>query len=157
MVDLVKGKAIMFDKDSKGSQFWEEEIPADLMDLYEEKRLEMMEAVAEEDEAMMEKYLEEGTLSEEDLHYCIRKATIAQTIVPVLCGTAFRNVGVQPLLDAIVEYLPSPLDIAQMKGTPPTTRLLWPASCSSWPPTPTSVTSPSSACTPAMWNPACPC
>ncbi len=121
VVDLVKGKAIMFDKDSKGSQFWEEEIPADLMDLYEEKRLEMMEAVAEEDEAMMEKYLEEGTLSEEDLHYCIRKATIAQTIVPVLCGTAFRNVGVQPLLDAIVEYLPSPLDIAQMKGTNPNT------------------------------------
>ena len=61
------------------------------MDLYEEKRLEMMEAVAEEDEAMMEKYLEEGTLSEEDLRYCIRKATIAQTIVPVLCGTAFRH------------------------------------------------------------------
>ena len=121
VVDLVKGKAIMFDKDSKGSKFWEEEIPADLMDLYEEKRLEMMEAVAEEDEAMMEKYLEEGTLSEEDLHYCIRKATIAQTIVPVLCGTAFRNVGVQPLLDAIVEYLPSPLDIAQMKGTNPNT------------------------------------
>ena len=121
VVDLVKGKAIMFDKESKGSNFWEEEIPADLMDLYEEKRLEMMEAVAEEDEAMMEKYLEEGTLSEEDLHYCIRKATIAQTIVPVLCGTAFRNVGVQPLLDAIVEYLPSPLDIEQMKGTNPNT------------------------------------
>ena len=121
VVDLVKGKAIMFDKESKGSDFWEEEIPADLMDLYEEKRLEMMEAVAEEDEEMMEKYLEEGTLSEEDLHYCIRKATIAQTIVPVLCGTAFRNVGVQPLLDAIVEYLPSPLDIAQMKGTNPNT------------------------------------
>ncbi|WP_346665063.1 elongation factor G [uncultured Mailhella sp.] len=121
VVDLIKGKAIMFDKDSKGSKFWEEEIPADLMDLYEEKRLEMMEAVAEEDEAMMEKYLEEGTLSEEDLRYCIRKATIAQTIVPVLCGTAFRNVGVQPLLDAIVDYLPSPLDIEQMKGTNPNT------------------------------------
>ena len=121
VVDLIKGKAIMFDKESKGSDFWEEEIPADLMDLYEEKRLEMMEAVAEQDEAMMEKYLEEGTLSEEDLHYCIRKATIAQSIVPVLCGTAFRNVGVQLLLDAIVEYLPSPLDIAEMKGSNPNT------------------------------------
>ena len=121
VVDLIKGKAIMFDKESKGSDFWEEDIPADLMDLYEEKRLEMMEAVAEQDEEMMEKYLEEGTLSEEDLHYCIRKATIAQTIVPVLCGTAFRNVGVQLLLDAIVEYLPSPLDIAEMKGTNPDT------------------------------------
>ena len=117
VVDLIKGKAIMFDKETKGADFWEEEIPADLVDLYEEKRLEMMEAVAEQDEAMMEKYLEEGTLSEEDLHYCIRKATIAQDIVPVVCGTAFRNVGVQLLLDAIVTYLPSPLDIEEMKGT----------------------------------------
>jgi len=108
----------MFDKETKGADFWEEEIPADLQDMYEEKRLEMMEAVAEQDEAMMEKYLEEGTLSEEDIHYCIRKATIAQDIVPVVCGTAFRNVGVQLLLDAIVTYLPSPLDIEEMKGTP---------------------------------------
>ncbi|WP_294445328.1 elongation factor G [uncultured Mailhella sp.] len=121
VVDLIKGKAIMFDKESKGSNFWEEDIPADLMDMYEEKRLEMMDAVAEQDEEMMEKYLEEGTLSEEDLRYCIRKATIAQTIVPVLCGTAFRNVGVQLLLDAIVDYLPSPLDIEEMKGTNPDT------------------------------------
>ena len=117
VVDLIRGKAILFDKESKGANFWEEEIPADLVDMYEEKRLEMMEAVAEQDEAMMEKYLEEGTLSEEDIHYCIRKATIAQDIVPVVCGTAFRNVGVQLLLDAIVTYLPSPLDIAEMKGT----------------------------------------
>ena len=117
VVDLIKGKAIMFDKETKGADFWEEEIPADLVDMYEEKRLEMMEAVAEQDEAMMEKYLEEGTLSEEDIHYCIRKATIAQDIVPVVCGTAFRNVGVQLLLDAIVTYLPSPLDIEEMKGT----------------------------------------
>ena len=117
VVDLIKGKAIMFDKETKGADFWEEDIPADLQDMYEEKRLEMMEAVAEQDEAMMEKYLEEGTLSEEDIHYCIRKATIAQDIVPVVCGTAFRNVGVQLLLDAIVTYLPSPLDIAEMKGT----------------------------------------
>ncbi|WP_446424461.1 elongation factor G [Mailhella sp.] len=117
VVDLIRGKAVMFDKETKGADFWEEDIPADLVDMYEEKRLEMMEAVAEQDEAMMEKYLEEGTLSEEDIHYCIRKATIAQDIVPVVCGTAFRNVGVQLLLDAIVTYLPSPLDIAEMKGT----------------------------------------
>ena len=117
VVDLIRGKAVMFDKETKGADFWEEDIPADLVDMYEEKRLEMMEAVAEQDEAMMEKYLEEGTLSEEDIHYCIRKATIAQDIVPVVCGTAFRNVGVQLLLDAIITYLPSPLDIAEMKGT----------------------------------------
>ncbi len=121
VVDLVTGKAIYFDKATKGENFWEEDVPADMADLFEEKRTEMIEAVAEEDEAMMEKYLEEGALSVEDIRYCIRKATIAQTIVPVLCGTAFRNVGVQPLLDAIVEYLPSPLDIEKMKGTNPDT------------------------------------
>ncbi len=121
VVDLVTGKAVFFDKATKGENFWEEDVPADMADLFEEKRTEMIEAVAEEDEAMMEKYLEEGTLSVEDIRYCIRKATIAQTIVPVLCGTAFRNVGVQPLLDAIVEYLPSPLDIAKMTGTNPDT------------------------------------
>ncbi len=119
VVDLVKGRAIYFDKESKGAEFWEEDVPVELRDLYEEKRIEMLESVAEEDEALMEKYLEEGTLSEEEIRFCIRKATIAQTIVPVLCGTAFRNVGVQPLLDAIVDYLPSPLDITQMTGKNP--------------------------------------
>ncbi len=89
------------------------------MALYNEKRQEMLESVAEEDEELLNKYLEEGTLSVEEIETCVRKATISQAIVPVLCGTAFRNMGVQPLLDAIVKYLPSPLDIPPMKGCNP--------------------------------------
>lgn len=119
VVDLIKGKAIKFDKETKGANFWEEDIPEEMMALYNEKRQEMLESVAEEDEVLLNKYLEEGTLSEEEIETCVRKATISQAIVPVLCGTAFRNMGVQPLLDAIVKYLPSPLDIPPMKGTDP--------------------------------------
>ncbi|MCH5277709.1 MAG: elongation factor G [Desulfovibrionaceae bacterium] len=119
VVDLIKGKAIKFDKETKGSSFWEEDIPADMMELFEEKHHEMVEAVAEEDEELLNKYIEGGTLTEEELISCIRKATISQAIVPVVCGSAFRNMGVQPLLDAVVRYLPSPLDIPQMKGVAP--------------------------------------
>ena len=121
VVDLIKGKAIKFDKETKGSDFWEEDIPADMMELFEEKHHEMVEAVAEEDEELLNKYLESGTLTEEEIISCVRKATIAQAIVPVVCGSAFRNMGVQPLLDAVVRYLPSPLDIPQMKGVVPGT------------------------------------
>ncbi|MBO4317623.1 MAG: GTP-binding protein, partial [Mailhella sp.] len=74
VVDLIKGCAVKFDKSTKGADFWEEEIPADMMDLYEEKRLEMMEAVAEEDEDLLNKYLEEGTLTEDEIISCVRKA-----------------------------------------------------------------------------------
>jgi elongation factor G len=119
VVDLVLGKAIRFDKESKGARLVTGEIPADMMALYDEKRLEMVEAVAEEDEAMLEKYLSGGELSPEEIISCIRKATIARTIVPVVCGSAFRNMGVQPLLDAVVNYLPSPLDIDVMHGVNP--------------------------------------
>ena len=121
VVDLIKGKAIKFDKETKGSDFWEEDIPADMMELFEEKHHEMVEAVAEEDEELLNKYLESGTLTEEEIISCVRKATISQAIVPVVCGSAFRNMGVQPLLDAVVRYLPSPLDIPQMKGVVPGT------------------------------------
>ena len=121
VVDLIKGKAIKFDKETKGSDFWEEDIPADMMELFEEKHHEMVEAVAEEDEELLNKYLESGTLTEEEIISCVRKATISQAIVPVVCGLAFRNMGVQPLLDAVVRYLPSPLDIPQMKGVVPGT------------------------------------
>lgn len=119
VVDLITGKAIKFDKETKGADFWEEDIPEEMMALYNEKRQEMLESVAEEDEELLNKYLEEGTLSVEEIETCVRKATISQAIVPVLCGTAFRNMGVQPLLDAIVKYLPSPLDIPPMKGCNP--------------------------------------
>ena len=119
VVDLVLGKAIRFDKESKGAQLIIDEIPADMMMLYDEKRLEMVEAVAEEDEAMLEKYLSEGDLSPEEIITCVRKATIARSIVPVVCGSAFRNMGVQPLLDAVINYLPSPVDIEVMHGANP--------------------------------------
>ena len=87
--------------------------------MYEEKRHELIEAVAEEDEALLEKYLGGEDLTREEIISCIRKATIARNIVPVLCGSAFRNMGVQPLLDAVVDYLPSPVDIAVMTGHEP--------------------------------------
>ena len=119
VVDLVRGKAIRFDKTTKGAEFVEEDVPAELKDLFDEKHHELLEAVAEEDEALLEKYLGGETLSEEEIISCIRKATIARNIVPVLCGSAFRNMGVQPLLDATVDYLPSPVDIPPMTGHVP--------------------------------------
>jgi len=120
VVDLIKGKACVYVEDSKyGEEYEEKEIPADLMDQYELLRGEMIEAIAEEDEELLEKYLGGEELSEEELREGIRKATTRLTICPVLCGTAFRNKGVQPLLDAIVDYLPSPLDIEVMTGINP--------------------------------------
>ena len=119
LIDLIRGVAIKFDKSSKGADMVEEGVPADMQDMYEEKRLELMEAVAEEDEALLEKYLGGEELTNDELQSCVRKATINRTIVPVFCGSAFRNMGVQPLLDAVVDYLPSPLDIEQMKGVNP--------------------------------------
>ena len=119
VVDLINGRSVRFEKESKGLQITYGEVPEDLKDLYEEKRLELLDTVAEEDEELMEKYLEGHELTVEEINSCIRKGTIRQSIGPVLCGTAFRNIGVQPLLDAVVNYLPSPLDIDQMVGHNP--------------------------------------
>ncbi len=121
VVDLIHGRAVRFDKESKGLTMTYGPVPEELQDLYEEKRFEMMEAVAEEDEELLNKYLEGGELTVDEINSCIRKATIRQSVVPVLCGTAFRNIGVQPLLDAVVNYLPSPLDIPQMVAHNPDT------------------------------------
>jgi elongation factor G len=119
VVDLVLGKAVRFDRESKGAKLAYGEIPAGMLELYEEKRLEMLEAVAEEDDALLEKYLDGGNLSAGEIVACVRKATVSRAIVPVLCGSAFRNMGVQPLLDAVVSYLPSPPDIEVMRGVNP--------------------------------------
>lgn len=119
VIDLVRGIAITFDKASKGQEFVEGPVPADLQELYETKRFEMIEAVAEEDESLLEKYLGGEELTIDEILSCIRKATIRRSIVPVMCGSAFRNMGVQPLLDAVVDYLPSPVDIPPMKGHDP--------------------------------------
>ena len=119
VVDLISGKAIIFDKASKGAEFTVTDVPDNLKDEFELQRSVLLDAVAEEDEVLLEKYLGGEPLTDDEVHSCIRKATIAQNIVPVLCGSAFRNMGVQPLLDAVVAYLPSPLDIEQMKGVDP--------------------------------------
>ncbi len=119
VVDLISGKAIVFDKASKGAEFAVTDIPAAYKDEYELQLSVLLDTVAEEDEVLLEKYLGGETLTEEEIMSCIRKATIAQNVVPVLCGSAFRNMGVQPLLDAVVAYLPSPLDIEQMVAHDP--------------------------------------
>ncbi len=119
VVDLITGTAVVFDKASKGAEFNVVDVPENLRDEYELRRAELLDAVAEEDEALLEKYLGGEALTDDEIHSCIRKATINMNIVPVLCGSAFRNMGVQPLLDAVTAYLPSPLDIAQMEGMNP--------------------------------------
>ena len=116
MIDLIKMKAIIY-QDDMGTIIEEQEIPAEYMEQAEQYRAEMVEAAAEANEELMEKFFEEGDLSHDDIMMGIRMRTIAGTMTPVLCGTSYRNKGVQPLLDAIVDYLPSPLDIPPVKGT----------------------------------------
>jgi elongation factor G len=116
LIDLIKMKAIIY-KDDLGTVIEEQEIPAEYMEQAEQYRAEMVEAAAEADEELMEKFFEEGELSHDDIVKGIRMRTIAGTMTPVFCGTSYRNKGVQPLLDAIVDYLPSPLDIPPVKGS----------------------------------------
>ena len=116
IVDLVKMKAEMY-YDNDGIDVRTEEIPEHMRELAEEYRAQLLDAVADADDDIMEKYLEEGDLSSEDIIAGIRKATIANTMVPVCCGTSYRNKGIQPLLNAIVDFLPSPLDVPAPVGT----------------------------------------
>ena len=115
-VDLVKMKAIVWDGEALGASFSEEEIPADLADKAAEYREKLIDLVVEQDDAAMEAYLEGEEPDEKTLKACIRKGTIAGDFVPVLTGTAFKNKGVQTMLDAVVDFLPSPLDIGETKG-----------------------------------------
>ena len=116
IVDLVRGKAIYWDDSSKGMKFTERDIPEDMIDACQEAREQVVEAAAESDEELMELYLEEGDLSEQQIKYGIRARTLANEIVPVLCGSAFKNKGVQCMLDAVIDYLPAPDDVAAVKG-----------------------------------------
>jgi elongation factor G len=116
VVDLVKMKAIYWDDASQGMKFEFREIPAELQELAKEWREKMVEAAAEGDEAMLNKYLETGGLSEEEIKRSLRKRTIANEIVPMLCGSAFKNKGVQAMLDAVIEYMPAPTDIPPVRG-----------------------------------------
>ena len=115
MVDLITNKAILF-YDDLGKDVRFEEIPEDLVDIVEEYRNNLIEQIAENDEVLMEKYLEGEELTEEELVEGLRKATIANQIVPCICGSSYKNKGVQQMIDGVVAYLPSPLDIPAIKG-----------------------------------------
>ena len=116
VVDLRKMKAIIWDEASQGMKFTFEEIPANLVELAKEWREKMVEAAAEASEELMNKYLEEGDLTEEEITAGLRTRTINSEIQPMLCGTAFKNKGVQRMLDAVLELMPSPLDVKAIKG-----------------------------------------
>ncbi len=120
VVDLLENQAYIYD-DPDHTVFTTTEIPADLVDQCEIMRIEMIEALAEEDEALLERYMNDEELTAEELREAVRKATTSLAICPVLCGTAFRNKGVQPLLDAVIDYMPSPLDVAAIIGVDPHT------------------------------------
>jgi elongation factor G len=116
VIDLVKMKAVIWDDASQGMKFEYGEIPANLAAEAAKWRENMVEAAAEASEELMNKYLEEGDLSEAEIKAALRQRTIASEIVPMLCGTAFKNKGVQAMLDAVIEYLPSPIDIPPVPG-----------------------------------------
>nr|CAE03022.3 OSJNBa0091D06.15 [Oryza sativa Japonica Group] len=119
VIDLVKMKAIVWTGEELGAKFSYQDIPADLQEMADDYKAQMMETIVELDDDVMETYLEGGEIDEETVKRLIRKGTISASFVPVLCGSAFKNKGVQPLLDAVVDYLPSPLDLPPMKGTDP--------------------------------------
>src|SRR5512144_520099 len=116
MVDLVKMKGITFDDETMGAKYQEVDIPADLLEQAKEYRAALEEAVAEFDDDLMAKYLDGHALSNVDVKKGLRHATIGLKFFPVICGTAFKNKGVQQILDAVVDYLPSPLDVPPVKG-----------------------------------------
>jgi elongation factor G len=116
VVDLIKMKAIMWNEADQGMTFTYEDIPADLMDTANEWRENMLDAAAEADDELMEKYLEEGDISEEELKAALRQRTLANDIVLVACGSAFKNKGVQAVLDAVIEFLPSPTEVKAIEG-----------------------------------------
>ena len=120
LIDLVEMKAYIYTNDL-GTDIQITDIPEDMKDLANEYRQKLLDAVASEDEALMEKYLMEEEISEDEIKAVLRRATIANSIVPVVCGTSYKNKGVQKLLDAIVDYMPSPLDIPAIKGVDPDT------------------------------------
>ena len=121
VVDLVRMKGIVWKDESLGAEFEEVDIPADMAEAAAEWRVKLVEAAVEQDDEAMEAYLEGTEPDEETLKACIRKATLSLSAVPVLCGSAFKNKGVQPLLDAVVDYLPSPLDVPPIMGIVPGT------------------------------------
>ena len=121
IVDLVTMKAVVWEDESLGAKFHEEPIPLELKAQAEEYREKLVEAAADCDETVMVKYLDGKEVTEAEIRAAIRSGTLSLKVVPILCGSAFRNKGVQPMLDAVVDYLPSPLDIPPVKGVEPGT------------------------------------
>ena len=120
VVDLLERKALIWNKDEKGVEYTiSDDIPEDLQDKVEEFRAKLVEQIAEQDDALLERYLEGKEISVDELKNALRKAVIAYKLVPVYCGTSLRNKGVQPLLDAVVDYLPSPADLKTIEGIDP--------------------------------------
>ena len=117
VIDLVKMKSIIWSEDDQGTSFEYKDIPEDLQSLSDHWREHMLEAAAEANEEVMEKYLEGGELSEEEIMSSIRHRTLANEIVPVLCGSAFKNKGVQAVLDAVIDYMPAPTEVKEIEGT----------------------------------------
>jgi elongation factor G len=121
VIDLVTMKAVVWEDESLGARYRQEEIPADLQGEAEAAREKLIESLADCDEKVMQKYLDGGAITEAEVRAAIRAGTVQMKIVPVVCGSAFKNKGVQPLLDAVVDYLPSPLDVPPMHGVNPNT------------------------------------
>ncbi len=119
VIDLIKNKALIWKGEDLGQDYSTEDIPADYEVDAATYREMMIEAIAEFDDGMMEKYLEGGEITEDEIHRAIRRGTISLSITPVMCGSAFKNKGVQPLLDAVISYLPSPLDVPPVEGHAP--------------------------------------
>jgi len=119
LIDLVKMKSVVFDESSLGMQIYEEEIPRDLVAKAEEYRTKLVEAAAEFDDHLMEKYLDSQEITIEEIKAAIRKGTLKNSIIPVLLGSAFKNKGVQRLMDAVIDYLPSPVDVPPVQGIDP--------------------------------------
>ncbi|MCY4338397.1 MAG: elongation factor G [Gammaproteobacteria bacterium] len=116
VVDLIRLKAVYWDDQNKGMTFAEKDLPAELADACRQAREQLVEAAAEADDTLMEQYLEEGDLTEAEIRRGLRARTLANEIVPVLCGSAFKNKGVQSMLDAVIDYLPAPVDVPAVKG-----------------------------------------
>ena len=116
VIDLISNKAIMYQEDSLGTAFFEMPIPKDLAEISQKYRTEMLEAVSDVDDTLLEKYLEGKDISESEINAVLRTATIQGKIIPVLCGASFKNKGVQKLLDAVVDFLPSPLDAPALEA-----------------------------------------
>ena len=117
VVDLVSNKAIVWKEEKLGAEFETKDIPEDLVEQSKEYREKLIEKAVEEDDSVMEGYLDGNEPSIDDLKKCIRKGTIKGSFVPVLTGSAFKNKGVQPLLDAVIDYMPSPKDVSSVKGS----------------------------------------